>query len=706
MPPSAVEVQAVFDALKARGLSVSRDSIRAALTRGVSASAIVNAAASAGGSTAAGRAIEGLGAATATPTATPGVSSRPQGGGETRVPAATLAEQLRAIGGPLAAFATKYVEAFKQTPKGKEATSRGEAAAMLAMLRAAGYTYAGRNEAGQVIAQDPETGERYIVTADTDGLIVHGDANFDKKVDKGITDGQAAQIALGYAQLAAANENARLDRAQRKDEFDKNYQTGIDQFDRTFDRAVFTSDRTYEQARDQFAETFAENIRQFDIREAGTQSRFELGEAGTQSRFEQGEAGTQSRFEAGLQSDIDQFNTRLSFEGENQRGQLIMQAARLAAEQSVADRQANIAESEQRANRLTRPSDFLARVFESRGETSPLARVSHADLINELNEGSRLAQAERDAATATARGLVSDFRMPTRLSAPVFQQPVVKQPVTAPVVTPPEAPSAGTPRINPAANVGDVDGRGLTTEQLNAMIRAQSPAGTAGAAVPRLAEGGTVGGSAATPQNKMPRLMKTAMSLYVDAAEATGREVDPAEALHMVGRMVMGDEQEQPKAEDMAVVGDDPSGQPSGFEETVINDPRNPFPATVVPGDVTRSGGGVPRMAGGGTIGGGIYGARGDLTGTITQDELESAARTFAPPGVRDTVSGARPAPFQAAQPNLSPRRVGALTPSEQTALNTYLGVVNNTTLEDELAGMSSTFGPVVTQRRARLVTS
>lgn len=596
-----------------------------------------------------------------------------------------------------------------------------------------------------------------------------------------ITAGEQAQIGLGYAKMNADNANSAADRAQRSDEFNKNYQTGIDQFNKTYDRSVFTTDRAYQQAQDQFATTFAEGKRQFDESQSGINSRFQIGETGLNTRAAAAEAGTQTRFDTsearmntamGLQN--DQFNSRLGFDAQTEHDSLIMQAAKMAGDAATADREANLKETAQRADILRKPSDFLARAYASRGEISPMARVTHADLINHLNESARVAQGERGTAAAEAARIAAAWQGPRMTTMPVAAGPQqgAAPAKVAPVVAPGPDQWAG-----PTGETAHNTMAAPTAADLYAQINAQSPGGQAAGGVARLASGGEIGGEQRTaapqqddPNAKVAKLLKSAMGLYVDAAEATGRPVNPGEAVRTVSRMMHGeapsddrrhrdqndaggmsgngvlrqkhgsipagqarfadqhvdtsnveDRRGQPgpwmDGEDrwapttqeaaggnarMAIVGDDPSGQPTGHEELLIAN----GPAQVIPLNAR----GLAAMKKKGTKGAAagmatdLYNGTYDPSTNISQDELVAGARTFAPPGVKSVVGGARMAPYRAAEPNLSPRRINAMTPGEQEALNTYLGVVDNTTLADEQAGMASTFGKVVTGPRARLV--
>ena len=88
---------------------------------------------------------------------------------------------------------------------------------------------------------------------------------------------------------------------------------------------------------------------------------------------------------------------------------------------------------------------------------------------------------------------------------------------------------------------------------------------------------------------------------------------------------------------------------------------------------------------------------------TFTQDELVGAARTYSPPAVSSVLAGEQPNTYRPFSRGMTLRGVSRLAPGEQAALNTRLGVEGNTTLEDELAGLATRFGPVRDRAQSRL---
>ena len=88
----------------------------------------------------------------------------------------------------------------------------------------------------------------------------------------------------------------------------------------------------------------------------------------------------------------------------------------------------------------------------------------------------------------------------------------------------------------------------------------------------------------------------------------------------------------------------------------------------------------------------------------FNQADIVAQARRLSPPGVSAAIGGTRVPTYRPATSGLTLRKIGQLTPGEQEALNSRLGVEFNTTLESEIAGLRSRFGPVVSRPRARLV--
>ena len=138
------------------------------------------------------------------------------------------------------------------------------------------------------------------------------------------------------------NNQYTMDAMRGMEEFQKNYALQLEQ--------LGLSKQQIAQAAEQFSRSFAENQRQFNTQE--------------------GRLGKQ-----------------LDLEAELGRGGLQETTRSNKAREQDAERQRVLAEQQYIGQILSRPSDFLARAFSSRGETSPYATVTQADLINNLKAG-------------------------------------------------------------------------------------------------------------------------------------------------------------------------------------------------------------------------------------------------------------------------------------------------------------------------------
>lgn len=234
---------------------------------------------------------------------------------------------------------------------------------------------------------------------------------FDEENAKANRDFEAQQALA--TRTATASENAKT-RALTEQSMDE----GRRQFEATFARDEFTSDRQYEFEMEKFAQQFAQ--------------------------------------EALVNS------TRFSLEAES-----------LAAQVAQADRLAGVQEEKDKREVYRNPSDFLYRAFESRGETSPLPRVTHGALLDNISSNAAEARAAGAAAVARAREAATRFSAAPATFAP---RPVTPPPVVPPVALPSATAPAATDRGLFSA---------LTPEQ-----RAQVPEFARQGQVPKAEDGG------------------------------------------------------------------------------------------------------------------------------------------------------------------------------------------------------------------------
>lgn len=139
---------------------------------------------------------------------------------------------------------------------------------------------------------------------------------------------------------------------------------------------------TFGLSRDQFSEairqfnaTFGEGQRQFNLGFGENQRQFDTTFGEDQRQFNIGTAEGQRQFNLGTAADLSQAKLQAALGGFNSVNQLAPQLGQLALDNArfTADMTQN-------------PADFIARAFMQRGGESPLSVVSQADLINQLTQ--------------------------------------------------------------------------------------------------------------------------------------------------------------------------------------------------------------------------------------------------------------------------------------------------------------------------------
>ena len=490
-------------------------------------------------------------------------------------------------------------------------------------------------------------------------------------ISRGDTKERNAQTdAINAARAAIGDEQWRA-----------TYKAGADQFRQTFDRNAFENDRSFAQAQDQFAANYA-------LQAAG---------------FEQGQADRQ--YTAGLD------RARMSADIEN---------AGLA--ESRFNRQQSLAEQEREDRILTRPSDAVARAFSSRGGTSPLSRVTHADLIN----------AGRTAA-ATQQSESANYLTRLREIAESVQGPRM-------VALPNNAPNSAANISAGAANMAAL--RAMAANPANGpqpSSAASSNAAMAAARVPswvsRFAGGGYTresrfrvgeepsGEPNATeetilnPTNAPIGVVPNKQTAEADAA-VQDHEQKKVDAIGKVLQHVDDPAIQHALVDEMAKKRKRMGGDMPRFAQGTG---RGQYEGLTVqaPKGATYRGRAVDPTTGGVNSRGFYYVVDGapvyaDQLDSVTkwrapaagprlttQDEILAAANSAASPAVTAAVRGGRMPGFRPAT-NLTPRRAAMLTSGEREMTNSYLGVTENTTLEDELGGIQSLYGPSVGRSRSR----
>lgn len=455
--------------------------------------------------------------------------------------------------------------------------------------------------------------------------------------------GSAASIAAG-AQYASIAENARqfnaslADKQQRygveDEQWQKTYDRSQAQFDKTFDRNSFENDRTFQQAKDQFSTKMAEDQREYNAT---------FGE-------------NQWQYDTSLQNNQAQFAATYGLNLADTSAKYGLQAESMALDNARFNRTQSLEEQKNRQDILSKPSDFVARAFESRGGVSPETKVTHADLINAVNTAGQQSQAEGDAAVANARAVAAKFAAMPGYTAPAMA-PRPASPGFAPAAAAPAAGPDNTPGWTPTPGGG-------TGSMPNAGVNLNAGEIAAGAQW------------APTPANGVPLFAKGGATQ--DNAIVTGDSPDGKENEELVIDL--------PNDGGLMVI---PKKNLIGKRKRQASQPSLAATFAAAPHAAT----------------GGIYDTNNQdwLSGNVTQDQITGAAKDFAPPAITNLVNGQPLANFRPAEASLTPRKVGMMTTSEQAAFNSYLGVVDNTTLQDELDGTKPVFGPSVNSPRATM---
>ena len=546
-------------------------------------------------------------------------------------------------------------------------------------LKAAGYVpLPGRSGVFVKIGFDAQGNEVIVDSVDTNPPPASGN------------DGSAwGAIAENRRQFDATQ--ARLARRDivEDEQWTTSFDEGKRQFQANYDRSAFVSDRAYRQAEDQFAKNYAENKRQFDTRLTADLDMFD----------------------ANLMSEEGRFIAQAEANANTERARLGLTAEQMALDASRFDRQSSLEEKKNRQEILRNPSDFISRAFEQRGEAAPTARITHADLINDVARDAYSARQEGWTAVDNARRLAGSIKAPT--FARTAPAPRMALTTPAPVSAPAPSQSFG--------GLGDLTAANAPAWQDWAeSYNAANP--------PRMAEGGvTQANMVMTGDSPKGEEGKENEEMVIDLPNDGGLMVIPKDRL--VGkRKRMADA--APKAAEGGVFNTGPRDQEAGFQSgslpgggTWYRNPDGtsgmtggaednfifhqnilgtgaahasavsgytPPPPPQVIGDVA-----VPRLD--------VAAPRLGAPTAVSQADLVNDAKRFAPPAVRDLVGGSRMGAFRPAVSALTPRRLSMMNAGEQTALDSYLGVVENTTLQDEMSGIAPLFGPSVSRARTRM---
>ena len=533
-----------------------------------------------------------------------------------------------------------------------------------------------------------------------------------KYYQSGLSFAQSKEKMDQDARQFAAQHNLDVEQfAEKVKQFNATLQANREESEA--DRAFRTAER---EATQSFASGEGAAERAWKTGESAADREFTTGERMGEERFKAGESAADREFATGERISGERFKAGESAADRAQRADEFARSQGFAEERAAAEQA--LANSRFRAEVLRNPSDYVARAFESRGGTSPETRFTHADALNGLRnlapggrfgpsafegDGNEIwAKRERDSGAGGVPKVeitrqpplyespppVEITRLPTLSGfaaggmttasrfmvgdsvsgAPTGHEEIVNNPTNAPIeVTPTDtAESPADPFQQSEADfAAEIHAhKGLWSPEDWKVVEAKQKAIV-------VKKKRLENGESAIPKETMPRF-----------AAGTGvPSYNPYGAVEIT---------RQPPFTEAA-----PSATTNRPTYSV---------GPSIPG-VTRF---VPYTTNGPTYSAGpTYSPRptyNDIDSRFTQAEIVARARRLSPPGVTSAIEGTRVPTYRPATSGLSLRKIGQLTPGEQEALNTRLGVEFNTTLADEIAGLKSRFGPVVSGPRARLV--
>lgn len=419
--------------------------------------------------------------------------------------------------------------------------------------------------------------------------------------------------------------------------------------------------------------------RGFDFPATDPARVFALQEAGVTGMYNGAPTESRRQFDTSFAENQRQFNTS----EERQR-------SRLNLEGELGRRAATLNEAEFARQVAAEPVDFLFRAALTRGQTSPLPRITPEAIIGQFNA---------DLAAARNQQIPSAAVSQPRLEPPPLAG-------AAPTGVPAVAPQPRLVDLNTALRSGQIDA-GAALEQARL--------------IPKAEHGGVYGGRMVITGDSSDG--KENEELVIDLPNDEGLMVIPKDRI--IGkrkrkRMESQDSDSEagiPRMQNGGILTN--SGYTGGAGSGYGSLPggggyyRNPDGATGAYGNVTPEGqytylrtfGGLDdataQSASGYTPvvadGGGGYGGEG---GTL---DYAALSRMTAPPGVRDVIEGRNPGALRLPLPLPTLQALNNLTGSEAQALNTALGAEFGIGLEEVAKAAQQRF-LAPNSRRARLV--
>jgi hypothetical protein len=192
----------------------------------------------------------------------------------------------------------------------------------------------------------------------------------------------------------------------------------------------------------QFDLGFGENARQFDLGFGENQRQFDLGFAENKRQFdaqwqlENGRLGLDSakyqtdlaNWQKAFTENARQFDTQEGRLTELGRGQLGLATELGRGQLGLGQRAQGLEENKYITDVLRNPSDFISRAFLSRGQASPQATVTQADLINNLRAG--IQQYATGGFTQEGKFITGD----SKSGKPTGNEEMIVNPTNAPIM--------------------------------------------------------------------------------------------------------------------------------------------------------------------------------------------------------------------------------------------------------------------------------
>lgn len=482
-----------------------------------------------------------------------------------------------------------------------------------------------------------------------------------------------------------------------------------------------------------------EDVRNNKAREALDRLRINNDATYQQGQLGIGQEGNRLRGQE-IQNTYAYNQARLGFDVSAKQADLEQGAQRLGLDTEVARlnaqdkaQQNNLARQMYISKVLASPSDFIARAFMQRGEASPTARITQADLINQVNNeytkaptsftASSLAPGGPNAlsmqpslpvqgyAEGTGHGMVNDrLAIVGDSQVPGVPNPeVIHNPTGAPISITPMNRLAPEQASQPKEAANTVDPEEKRAEALSRLLQNVKNPDTMHALVDEIADArgrlkayaeGTDSGGTSTSIGWTPGVGFTVgggqalTGTLAEAAANSGFSAPtapsaPTDGVSMIGTAKVNPNYlEQNMAAGLAINKLIPPSY-------TYNTPRLVRPE--IP--MTRIAPELPPIP------------------AVSQEEILAKAENTLPPALRQLFGGdATQKPFNTVGGRLnpenptginplkfgfnlfSPQMLAQLTNAEKEALNSYLGVKYNTSLEDVLSGMQQSFGRPATR--------